>query len=211
MAEIVLTQLEAERLDQIVEWIEYDKFEDVEYLAKGGFGTTFKAVWKDGPILSCDNNQWRRESETKVALKCLYNSQGITADFLKEVKSNILVYCSGYTVRCFDPLKRPNARELYTLFYSLWYDCKKRDSVIYRQVEETDDNNKKLLSSMVQSPLSTTSNLLYTTHSQAVYTSKLLDFKNLPEPKNADNDDLEYSDSLKMDFTKLNINSKEEN
>ncbi|EXX70516.1 Cdc15p [Rhizophagus irregularis DAOM 197198w] len=363
-------QLEAERLDQIVEWIEYDKFEDVEYLAKGGFGTTFKAVWKDGPILSCDNNQWRRESETKVALKCLYNSQGITADFLKEVKSNILVYCSGYTVRCFgitkdpktnnfmmvmefkngslrqhlndnfislnwkqklwnlysitgglkdihdkglihhdfhcgnilgnfnkssfitdlglcqpanvkssqnsnkktygvlpyvapevlrgkeytqasdiygygiiayeictgfppyydiahddflamkickglrpksnyeipqlifdiinqcwdaDPLKRPNARELYTLFYSLWYDCKKRDSVIYRQVEETDDNNKKLLSSMVQSPLSTTSNLLYTTHSQAVYTSKLLDFKNLPEPKNADNDDLEYS------------------
>ncbi|CAB4412511.1 unnamed protein product [Rhizophagus irregularis] len=55
----------------------------------------------------------------------------------------------------------------------------------------------------------------YVTHPQAVYTSKLLDFKNLPEPKNADdNDDLhgiEYSDSLKMDFTKLNINSKDEN
>ncbi|CAB4400065.1 unnamed protein product [Rhizophagus irregularis] len=29
------------------------------------------------------------------------------------------------------------------------------------------------------------------------------------KPKNADkNDDLEYSDSLKMDFTKLDINSK---
>ncbi|CAB4440262.1 unnamed protein product [Rhizophagus irregularis] len=35
------------------------------------------------------------------------------------------------------------------------------------------------------------------------------------EPKNADDNDnllgIEYSDSLKMDFTKLNINSKDEN
>ena len=34
---------------QIIEWIEYNKFENIEYLAKGGFGTIFKAVWKDGP------------------------------------------------------------------------------------------------------------------------------------------------------------------
>ncbi|CAB5363031.1 unnamed protein product [Rhizophagus irregularis] len=119
------------------EWIEYDEFEDVEYLAKGGFGTTFKAIWKDGHIISgwdFNINKLRRESKTKVALKCLHNSQDITADFLKEIESNIL----------------------------------------------------------------------------AVYTSRLLDFKNLPEPKNADNNDLEYSDSLKMDFTKIDINSKDE-
>ncbi|EXX68232.1 kinase-like domain-containing protein [Rhizophagus irregularis DAOM 181602=DAOM 197198] len=94
-------QLKADIMELIVEWIEYDKFENVEYLAKGGFGITFKAVWKDGPICNCNNNQWEREGETKVALKCLYNSQGITTDFLKEVESNILVYWSGYTVRCF--------------------------------------------------------------------------------------------------------------
>ncbi|CAG8749951.1 22940_t:CDS:2, partial [Rhizophagus irregularis] len=35
-------------------------------------------------------------------------------------------------------------------------------------------------------------------------------FKNLPEPKNADNNDLEYSDSLKMDFTKPDINPEDE-
>ncbi|CAB4479525.1 unnamed protein product [Rhizophagus irregularis] len=127
----------------IIEWIEYNKFEDVEYLAKGGFGTTFKAVWKDGPWkLNFGNKQWERKVDTKVALKCLHNSQDITADFLKEVESNILVCNRSWIVRCFD-------------------------------------------------------------------------FKNLPEPKNADdNDDLhgiEYSDSLKMDFTKLNINSKDEN
>ena len=42
-------QLKTKWYRQIIEWIEYDKFDDVEYLAKGGFGTTFKAVWKDGP------------------------------------------------------------------------------------------------------------------------------------------------------------------
>ena len=40
-------QLKA-KYKQVIEWIEYDRFENVEYLAKGGFGTTYKAIWKDG-------------------------------------------------------------------------------------------------------------------------------------------------------------------
>ena len=60
-------------------------------MAKGGFGTTYKAIWKDGFIRSWDseNNQWKRfkENEGKVALKCLHNSQDITAEFLREVRS----------------------------------------------------------------------------------------------------------------------------
>ncbi|GET51343.1 kinase-like domain-containing protein [Rhizophagus irregularis DAOM 181602=DAOM 197198] len=367
-------QLNAINSDQIIEWIEYDNFEDVEYLAKGGFGTTFKAVWKDGPISNWDydNNRWERNGEAKVALKCLHNSQDITADFLKEIESNILVCEStrGWVVRCFgitkdpktnnfimvmklirgsmrqhlnnnfishkwweklnnlcliaiglidihdkglihhdfhcgnilsdfhnnayitdlglcqpaniehsqsnnkkiygvlpymapevlrgkeytqksdiygfgiiayeictglppyhdiaheeflamkicqglrpksnykvpqlildvinqcwdaDPLKRPNAYELHHLLYDLYFDINNRvDSIIYGQAKEADEINKKSFST-VQSSLSFTSTLSYTTHPQAVYTSRLLDFKNLPEPKNADNNDLEYS------------------
>ncbi|RGB27212.1 kinase-like domain-containing protein, partial [Rhizophagus diaphanus] len=341
-------QLKAEEFKCILEWIEYDKFEDVEYLAKGGFGTTFKAVWKDGFIdgWDNDNNQWQRNGETKVALKCLHNSQDVTADFLKEVESNIII-SSSHVVRCFgitkdsktnnfimvmelidcslrqhlndnfislswkkklgylvsiayglsnihnkglihhdfhllpyvapevlrgkeytqasdiygygiiaheictgfppyydiahdeilamkickglrpksnykipqlifdlinqcwdaDPLKRPKADELRELIEDL-YLAADGDSVINKQINEADEINKKLSFSTVQSPLSSTNTLLYMTHPQAVYASKLLDFKNLPEPKNADNDDLEYSDSLRMDFTKLDINSK---
>jgi hypothetical protein len=78
-------QLKAKYKDILLEWIEYNKFEDVEYLAKGGFGTTFKAVWRDGPINVWDN-QWERKGETKVALKCLHNSQDITSEFLKDVR-----------------------------------------------------------------------------------------------------------------------------
>ena len=87
------TQLKAKDDREVLEWIEYDEFENVEYLAKGGFGTTFKAIWKDGPIFCWDseNNQWKRrktykiETDYPVALKCLHNSQDITTGFLSEV------------------------------------------------------------------------------------------------------------------------------
>ena len=82
------TQLKANEYKEVLEWIEYDRFENVEYLAKGGFGTVFKAIWKDGYIKNwgSENNQWKRMGGTKVALKCLYNSQDIAAEFLKEVR-----------------------------------------------------------------------------------------------------------------------------
>ncbi|CAB4420284.1 unnamed protein product [Rhizophagus irregularis] len=380
-------QLNAKWYSQIIEWIEYDKFENVEYLAKGGFGTTFKAVWKDGPWkINYDNKPLERVGETKVALKCLHNSQDITADFLKEVESNILARYTDYIVRCFgitkdpktnnfimvmelikgslrqhlnnkfislywgqklwsldcialglidihnkglihqdfhcgnilsdfdksafitdlglcqpanikssqnsnkkiygvlpyvapevlrgkeytqksdiygfgiiayeictgfppyydiahddflamkicnglrpksnykvpqlifdiinqcwdaDPLKRPNADELRKLLWDLYEDNRdNKDSEIAKQIDEANKINFKLSSLTVQATSSSTSNLLYTTHTQAIYTSRLLNFKNLPEPKNADNN--EYSDSLKMDFSKLDINSKDE-
>ncbi|UZO14326.1 uncharacterized protein OCT59_005786 [Rhizophagus irregularis] len=182
------------------------------YCRKRGFGTTFKAVWKDGPWgINFDNKQWERKVDTKVALKCLNNSQDITADFLKEVESNILVYSSAFIVRCFGITKDPKTENFMMSFRGLEDDIDKLDSVIYEQVKETDDINKKLYFS---SPLKSTGTISYMTHPQAVYTSRLLDFKNLPEPKNADNNDdlhgIEYSDSLKMDFTKLDINSKDE-
>ena len=87
-------QLKAKDERQVIEWIEYDRFENIEYLAKGGFGTTFKAIWKDGPIWSWDseNNQWKRNKtyfhhpNYPVALKCLHNSQNITTEFLSEVR-----------------------------------------------------------------------------------------------------------------------------
>ena len=87
-------QLKAKNDREVIEWIEYTRFENIEYLAKGGFGTTFKAIWKDGRIQKWDdeNNQWKREKTYRnhpnypVALKCLHNSQNITSEFLNEVR-----------------------------------------------------------------------------------------------------------------------------
>ncbi len=83
-----------------------------------------------------------------------------------------------------DPLKRPNAEELRKLLSDLDDDANDEDSLISKQFKEADEVNKKSSATS-----SYAGSLSYTTHAQAVYTSRLLDFKNLPEPKNAD----EYS------------------
>ncbi|POG67939.1 kinase-like domain-containing protein [Rhizophagus irregularis DAOM 181602=DAOM 197198] len=87
-----------------------------------------------------------------------------------------------------DPLKRPKANELSNLLYKL-YDSSKFMSVheINKQIEEAERINEKFTSTSL--PYNGTT-LSYTTNPQAVYTSRLLNFKNLPEPKNAiDNKD----------------------
>ena len=53
-------QLNATRSEEVLEWIPYEKFSDIEYLAKGGFGTVHKAKWIDGYIDCWDisQNKW---------------------------------------------------------------------------------------------------------------------------------------------------------
>ena len=89
------TQLNAKCYEEVLEWIEYDKIENVKYFSKYEFGIVYKAIWKDGLVYCWDseNNQWKRskynlgEHENYlVALKCLHNSQDITDEFLREVR-----------------------------------------------------------------------------------------------------------------------------
>src|SRR6185295_11086772 len=48
---------------QLIEWIEYTNLENIEFVAHGGFGSVYKAVWKDGPIDTgySDKFELRRE------------------------------------------------------------------------------------------------------------------------------------------------------
>ena len=79
-------QLNVTRYEEVLEWIPYEKFSDIKYLAKGGFGTVHKAKWIDGYICywNIDQNKWNRYN-TDIVLKCLNNSQNLTMDFLQEV------------------------------------------------------------------------------------------------------------------------------
>ena len=99
-----------------------------------------------------------------------------------------------------DPSKRLKAKKLWGLFSNLHNksdennkDYYEEDSMINKQVKEADEINEKLPT------LPSTGVLSYTTYTQAVYTSRLLNYKNLPEPKNADDGDnssaTEYSGS----------------
>src|SRR5579862_2142469 len=56
------TQLSARNCFKKLEWIPYDRFRNIKYIAKGGFGKVYRANWIDGYILAWDNknqNWWR--------------------------------------------------------------------------------------------------------------------------------------------------------
>ena len=82
------TQLSPDNSYNVLEWIPYDRFYDIKYIAKGGFGKVYRANWIDGQIKNWDNkNQdWVRERcNRSVALKSLNNSKNITLEFINEV------------------------------------------------------------------------------------------------------------------------------
>ncbi|MCE8162881.1 MAG: serine/threonine-protein kinase [Candidatus Moeniiplasma glomeromycotorum] len=70
-------QLEATDKYEPLEWIPYEKFRDVEYLAEGGFSKVYKA---------------KVEKYGNVVLKNLNNSRNMTTDFLSEVAHHKLVF-----------------------------------------------------------------------------------------------------------------------
>ena len=65
------------------------KFTNIKYLAKGGFGIVFKAVWIDGDIIGFDyqKNVWKRRAQIDDCFKSLDNSKD---EFLEEV--SIIIY-----------------------------------------------------------------------------------------------------------------------
>jgi len=81
------SQLKAKNSCEKLEWIEYDRFDNIEYITKGGFGKVYKANWKDGCIESWnyETYQWKKIGNLFVALKSLNNSKDITSEFLNEV------------------------------------------------------------------------------------------------------------------------------
>ncbi|RHZ55147.1 hypothetical protein Glove_420g58 [Diversispora epigaea] len=84
------TQLKANKHQEIIEWIPFDKLENIKYLAKGGFGTAYKAKWLDGLIFHWDYKveNWIRHGEQNVCLKSLHSSTN-KIDFLQEIKNQL--------------------------------------------------------------------------------------------------------------------------
>jgi hypothetical protein len=83
------TQLSAHNeIRKAVEWISYNRFYNIKYIAKGGFGKVYKANWIDGYISfwDKDDQNWKRIGQNMfVALKSLNNSKNITSEFMDEV------------------------------------------------------------------------------------------------------------------------------
>jgi serine/threonine protein kinase len=88
-------QLEADDPNKILEWIPYENFTNVEYLAEGGFGKVYKSEWK-GYISywNAEKKEWERtknNAEGPVVLKSVNNSKETTGKFLQEIVNNKLI------------------------------------------------------------------------------------------------------------------------
>src|ERR1043165_6206375 len=71
-----------------LEWVPFDRFEDIKQIGEGGFAKVYSAKWIDGPAkYEKQNGSWKKlEPEPKtVALKRLNGSQNMSADYLNEV------------------------------------------------------------------------------------------------------------------------------
>ena len=80
------SQLNADYRLQLIEWIEYTNLENIEFVAHGGFGDVYKAVWKDGPIdtkKAQHGNKFelQRNSNEEVAVKKFRNATQVSSEF----------------------------------------------------------------------------------------------------------------------------------
>jgi hypothetical protein len=94
------SQLNANESSELIEWIEYSNLEIIELVAHGGFGSVYKAIWKDGPIVShkqawnVNKSEWQRMNKKEVAVKKFRNMIHVSSEFLNEV--NNLLYLNIY-------------------------------------------------------------------------------------------------------------------
>jgi hypothetical protein len=70
--------------DIVLEWIPYNQFNEIKEIGKNGLITVHLAIWKDGP-LHYQYGEYIRDSNKKVALKCLHNSQKSIDSLINEV------------------------------------------------------------------------------------------------------------------------------
>ena len=71
-----------------MEFVPYDRFKNVEFIAEGGFSKIYKATWIDGPITDWNDEKqiYDCNGEMTVALKELNNSKNINSKELNEVR-----------------------------------------------------------------------------------------------------------------------------
>src|ERR1043165_5381675 len=72
-----------------LEWVPFDRFEDIKQIGEGGFAKVYSAKWINGQALyeNQDDGSWKKlePGSIIVALKKLNGSQNISADYLNEV------------------------------------------------------------------------------------------------------------------------------
>ncbi|GBC06105.1 hypothetical protein RclHR1_06620003 [Rhizophagus clarus] len=114
------SQLNSVHRFNFLEWIPFEKFQNVTYVAEGGFGKIYSAELPEGDIHYWDieNQIWHRNKSSKYALKSLNNSSDLCSDFLNEIKVNLKIYLQD-VIGCLGITQSPNTKEYMMVLYYL--------------------------------------------------------------------------------------------
>ncbi|EXX68656.1 Cla4p [Rhizophagus irregularis DAOM 197198w] len=113
------SQLNAVYFRNCLEWVPFEKFQNITYIAEGGFGKIYSAEWPEGHVgyWDIENQKWDRfKGFDKYALKSLNNSSNICSDFLNEIKSHLQIYLVDI-VQCYGITQDPNNKEYMMVFF----------------------------------------------------------------------------------------------
>ncbi|RIB07329.1 kinase-like domain-containing protein [Gigaspora rosea] len=110
-------QREAIMHDEVIEWIPFDRLKEIKYIAEGGYGSVFSAIWLDGMrVTEYTDGNWvrsRKESST-VALKTWHNAQD-PSECLKEFKNHMQYRLMGSELEIYGLTKSTKDNELLKL------------------------------------------------------------------------------------------------
>ncbi|UZO20611.1 uncharacterized protein OCT59_013034 [Rhizophagus irregularis] len=207
------SQLNAVHYNKYLEWIPFEKFQNITYIAEGGFGmcqpTNIKQTVKEegiyGVLPYMAPEVLRGQQYTKAA--DIYSFGIIMNEFLSEeipfndiphdeflaikickglrptISKDIPKLLADLIIKCWDPeiKNRPITKELYQLLTRWDGEKYNSETEIYFQIEECDKIRKEKFKnrSSEDKPKS------FKIHPQAIYTSRLLNFKNLSKPVNS--------------------------
>ncbi|RHZ78854.1 hypothetical protein Glove_155g136 [Diversispora epigaea] len=118
------TQLKATKYEEVIEWIPFDRFNNIKYLDKGGFGKVFRAAWSDGYIIYWDSQMkiWKR-SQQDVCLKSL-NTSTNKGGFLQEIKHQ-LKFRGVWAIAIYGITKNPENEYLMVMQYAKYGSLRK--------------------------------------------------------------------------------------
>ena len=92
-------QLKATAFENVIEWIPFNRLENIKVIGQGGFGTVYSSIWLDGNRVVEGNNDLGyiryRNKSCEVALKTIAGSHKSSTEFLNEVRQNYLLIVFG--------------------------------------------------------------------------------------------------------------------
>ncbi|PKC56974.1 hypothetical protein RhiirA1_541840 [Rhizophagus irregularis] len=206
---------------RIIEWIPYNNLENIKYLTKGGFSEIYTA---DGGYEEWDSKEQQliRSGTHVVILKELKNVENASQNWFEEAKSHLTLSNKNSEIaQCFGLTKNPSngnymlvierpkiISEIPSEYKSLMEQCwdanplKRPDiDTLFDKISEIKtyyQNNPNELPQLIAKVDKEKINNM----SSKLFTSKIYEFENLPEPKNATEEEQKaFYISRSNDFT----------